>query len=122
MLSGFVKMRTVKAVQYFFKNLHLIKPLNHTFLALIPKPDKPNLVDKFRSISLCNVIYKIITKILANRIHPILDKIIFPYQSAFILGRNMTDSVVTCHELMHHINRKEGKLQLMAVKINLAKA
>lgn len=68
------------------------------------------------------MIYKIITKILANKIKLLRDKIISPFQSAFIPGRYMNDSVITCHELMHHLNKKKGVLQLMKVKIDLAKA
>lgn len=52
---------------------------------------------------------------------PLLDKIISPYQSAFITGRSMVDSIITCHELMHHINRKKETLQHMLVQIDLAK-
>lgn len=117
-----LKDRTIKAVQYFFEHGFLIKPLNHTFVTLIPKRDNPHLVEHFRPISLCNVIYKIISKILANRLRPLLDQIISPFQSAFIPGRNMQDSVIVCHELMHHINRKKVNGHLMAVKIDLAKA
>lgn len=117
-----VTVQVIKAVQFFFSHGSLIRPLNHTFIALIPKRANPSLVDHFRPISLCNVIYKIITKILANRIKPLLSKIVSPFQCAFIPGRTMTDSVITCHELMHHINRKKGSLHLMVVKIDLAKA
>lgn len=68
------------------------------------------------------MVYKTITKILANRIKPLLAKLISPYQSAFIPSRTMKDSTILCHELMHHINRKKGSLHLMAVKLDLAKA
>lgn len=117
-----IHAKVVKAVQLFFLNDYLIRPLNHTYITLIPKKDNPNLVEHYRPISLCNVVYKIILKILANRIKLLLGKIISPYQSAFILGRTMNDNVITYHEFMHHINRKKGSLNLMAVKINLAKA
>lgn len=74
-----IKHKVIDAVQFFFREGYLIKPLNHTFITLIPKKEKPNLVQHFRLISLCNVVYKIITKILSNRLRPVLDKIISPY-------------------------------------------
>lgn len=113
--------KIVDVFQYFFEHGYMIKPLSHTFISLVPKKDSPILVEHFRPISLCNVVYKIITKILANRMTNFLDKIISPFQSAFIHGRSITDSVITCHKLMQHINRKKGCMHLMAVKIDLAK-
>lgn len=74
-----IKHKVIDAVQFFFREGYLIKPLNHTFITLIPKKEKPNLVQHFCPISLCNVVYKIITKILSNRLRPVLDKIISPY-------------------------------------------
>jgi hypothetical protein len=63
-----------------------MRDINSTFIALIPKIKNPTSVTEFRPISLCNVIYKIISKILANRLKRILPQIISPNQSAFILG------------------------------------
>jgi hypothetical protein len=56
-------------------------------ITLIPKVKKPTHVSEFRSISFCNVIYKLISKVLANRLKKVLPHIIFANQSAFILGR-----------------------------------
>lgn len=117
-----IKERLVKAVQFFFLHGVLIHPLNYTFITLIPKRENPSLVEHYCPISLCNVVYKVISKLLANRLKPLLGQLISPHQSAFIPGRTMTDSVITCHELMHHINRKKGSLNLMAVKLDLSKA
>jgi hypothetical protein len=65
----------------------VLQDFNATFFALIPKEKEANFADKFRPISLCNVIYKIITKILANRLKPILQEIIYPKQGGFVEGR-----------------------------------
>jgi hypothetical protein len=54
----------------------ILKAFNSTFIILIPKDQEANSVDKFRSISLCNVIYKIITKIIANHLKPIMSKVV----------------------------------------------
>lgn len=89
-------------------------PLNHTFITLIPKRDNPNFVDHFRPISLCNVLYKFITKILSNCLNPLLDRIVSPFQSAFIPGRTMIDIVICSHEIMHDINQNRDKPCLIA--------
>ena len=50
------------------------------------------------SISLCNVIYKVISKILVNRLKPLMNDLIIPYQNAFIKGRSITDDILIAHE------------------------
>ena len=65
-----------------------------TFLALIPKEVNLTTFDRFRSISLCNVSYKILAKLLANRIKPLLSKLISPNQGGFVAGRHILDNVI----------------------------
>ena len=80
-----------------------LKSINHTFITLIPKVKNPERVSEFRPISLCNVIYKIISKVLANRLKPILNDIISESQSAFIADRLITDNVLIAFESLHHM-------------------
>lgn len=69
------------------RSLHWILPsLNATFIALVPKQDSTITPDKFRPIALCNVIYKIITKVIANRLKPLLPLFISPEQSGYVEG------------------------------------
>ena len=77
--------------------------LNATFIALIPKTDKPLTFDDFRPISLCNLVYKIITKILSNRMKPILSKRITKEQFGFLLGRHISEAVGITQEALHTI-------------------
>jgi hypothetical protein len=95
---------------------------NHTFIALVPKKLGASSVHQFRPISLCNVIYKIISKILANRFKGLLHHFISPFQSAFVPSRNIQDNSILIHELFNSINSKRGRGGLMAIKIDMEKA
>jgi hypothetical protein len=67
-----VKLSVITSVQSFFRGGYILKEFNHTNIALIPKVDHPSQVNHFRPISLTNFNYKIISKILANRLKPLL--------------------------------------------------
>jgi hypothetical protein len=64
------------------------------------------MTDKFHPISLCNVIYKIITKVIANRLKPILHSIISPEQGGFVEGRQILDGIIVAHETIHSLKTK----------------
>jgi hypothetical protein len=93
----------------FFGNNWLLKEQNHTFIALIPKQLGASTVHQFRPIRLCNIIYKIISKILANKLKDLLHLFISPYQSAFVPSRNIQDNTILAHELFNVINSKKGR-------------
>ncbi|KAH9717652.1 reverse transcriptase domain-containing protein [Citrus sinensis] len=100
-----------------------LSQLNHTYIALIPKVHKPRKVTEFRPISLCNVIYRLIAKTIANRMKPILAQIISPNQSAFIPNRLITDNIIIGYECLHKIRHSKGKRNgLVALKLDISKA
>ena len=97
--------------------------MNDTYICLIPKVKSPQKVTEFRPISLCNVVYRLISKILANRLKRVLDAVIDELQSAFVPGRLITNNVLVAFETMHCIDqRKKGKKALMAIKLDMSKA
>ena len=79
------------------------------FITLIPKIPNPEEVSHFRPISLCNVFYKIISKVLVNRLNPIMDNIITPYQNPFIKGSNISDNILLAHEIIDVVRKKRGR-------------
>ena len=101
----------------------MLKEINRTFITLIAKLENPEASHHhYRPISLCNVCYKIIAKILANRVKPLLNKIISPLQGAFSPGRFINDNIMLAHEIMHSFKKKKGKTGYMAVKLDMEKA
>ncbi|XP_026428931.1 uncharacterized protein LOC113324862 [Papaver somniferum] len=100
---------TVKVVQAFFHSKHLFKQMNHSIISLIPKSSCPKHASDFRSISLSNVSYKIISILLASRIKKVMDKFISPYQAAFLSSRQITDNIVIAHELVSSIRNVKLK-------------
>ena len=97
--------------------------LNHTFLTLIPKIHSPRKVTYFRPITLSNVLYKIVAKVLANRLKILLPKLISEHQSAFISGRLITDNILIAHETLHHLKSKRAsRMGYMALKLDMRKA
>lgn len=80
-------------------------------------------ITEFRPISLCNVIYKIISKALANRLKKILPEVIREAQSAFVPGRQITNNKLVAFETMHCINKKRrGKKGMMTIELDKNKA
>jgi hypothetical protein len=117
-----VKQVVLSCVWNFFNKHHFLKEHNHTFIALVPKQVGPYIVHHFRPISLCDFIYKIISKILTNRLKVLLYHFISLYQSPFVLSRTIQDNSIMAHELLHTLKSKRGRGGLMAVKIDMAKA
>ena len=97
--------------------------INATHICLILKRSNPQKITDYRPISHSNVLSRIISKVLANRLKQILPDIISTSQSAFLSDRLITDNVLAAFETMHHINqRRKGKDGLMAIKLDMSKA
>ena len=96
--------------------------LNQTLIVLIPKQLGLETVGHFRPISLCNTVYKIVSKILVQRLRPLLPSLVSPMQVAFLEGRRSTDNVIIAQELIYSLKGRKGKDGYMIVKIDLEKA
>lgn len=108
----------------FFQGSDLDKNINFTHIALIPKKKTaPSCVSDFWPISLCKVVYKIISKVLANCLKLILPYVISANQSAYIPGSLISDNIVAAYETLHTMHsRLWSKVGYMGIKLDMSKA
>ncbi|WRX25598.1 Reverse transcriptase domain - like 10 [Theobroma cacao] len=109
------------AVIDFFHGAELPRGITSTTIVLLPKNHNASKWSDFRPISLCNVLNKIITKILANRLAKVLPAIITDNQSGFVGGRLISDNILLAHELIGKIDRK-SRGENIALKLDMMKA
>ena len=96
--------------------------MNNSFVTLIPKLDNPEYISQFRPITVCNVSYKILAKVIVNRLRPILCRIIDQCQASFLPGRKTSDNIIITQEIIHTLMKKKGKAGGVILKIDLEKA
>ncbi|KAM1340007.1 hypothetical protein ACFX2H_038462 [Malus domestica] len=111
----------VQAVQSFFSQGNILPHFNSNLMILIPKVDGANSVNHLRPIALANFSFKIITKILADRLSPIAAHIVSPQQNAFTKGRSIVDPIILTSECMNLLDRRcrGGNI---AIKFDIRKA
>ena len=109
------------AIHSFFYTSRLEKEVNHTLVSLVPKCPNASKVTDFRPFACCSVIYKTISKILADRMKGYLNFLISLMQSAFIPGRLISDNILMAHELVAGYQRGTGPPRC-AFKIDIRKA
>lgn len=110
-------------VKQFFETGQLNPVINRTQITLIPKVQNPEKLEQFRPISLCNFIYKIISKVMTNRLKPLLPNLIAEEQSASVGGRQIQDNILIVQEVLHKVRTRERKSKFQAVlKLDMQKA
>ncbi|GKV28743.1 hypothetical protein SLEP1_g37755 [Rubroshorea leprosula] len=115
-----IKSEIIDFVQEFHRLGRLVRGSNASFIVLIPKVENPQRIEEFRPISLIGVMYKIIAKLLANRLRKVLPKIIGEQQMAFIGGRQLVDGVVIANEVIDEAKKKKKKSFLFKVDFEKA--
>jgi hypothetical protein len=110
------------AILDFLNSGRMLGSINFTHIVLIPKVAAPERMAQFRPISLCNVLYKIASKVLVNRMKTMLPQVISESQSAFVPGRMITDNVIIAFETIHYLkNLRQGNNVQMAAKLDMSK-
>jgi hypothetical protein len=100
----------------------LIAEVNQIDICLIPKVDHPEFVTQFRPISLCNTIYKIVTKVIVERLKDHIPHIVSPFQTGFVPGRSIHENIVVAQELVHSMNKMSGTKGYFTIKVDISKA
>jgi len=97
--------------------------VNETNIVLVPKVKDPKRLSHYRTISLCNVSYKILSKMIANRLKLFLPSLISQQQIAFVPRQLITDNVLVAFEIFHYTKRKtKGRKGVCAIKLDMSKA
>ncbi|XP_062104354.1 uncharacterized protein LOC133815539 [Humulus lupulus] len=109
------------AVLEFFDLGHIPKRLNSTILALIPKVTQPSNASEYRPIACCNTLYKCISKMLCNKLIPILPKVVNQNQGAFVKNRSIAHNILILQDLLKGYNRKRVSPRCL-MKIDLSKS
>jgi hypothetical protein len=110
----------MRFISEFHRNGKLSKGLNSTFIALIPKIDSPQRLNDFRSISLVGSLYKILAKVLANRLRLVIGSVVFEAQTTFVKSRQILDGVLIANEVVDEAQR--SKKDLLLFKVDFEKA
>jgi hypothetical protein len=122
-IGAIMKNDVVATTRKFFLERVLSEGINDTAIVLIPKGNDLEELKDFRLISLCNMIYKLVSKCIVNRLRGIHDEIINPKQSAFVPTRRITDNTLIAFECAHEIQRTNGRRgDFCAYKLDLPKA
>ncbi|GKV45963.1 hypothetical protein SLEP1_g52987 [Rubroshorea leprosula] len=115
-----IKGDVIEFLHEFQKNGKLVKGLNTSFIVLVPKVENPQKIEEYRPISLIGGIYKILAKLLANRLKKVLVGIVGEQQMAFLNGRQLMDGVVIANEVIDEVKKK--KKEAFLLKIDFEKA
>lgn len=104
---GIFASDTTRMVMSFLNRGYLARELVHTIIILIPKAKSPSKFCDYRPISLCNVLYKIISKTLVNRLKLIFLEVISPFQNASVKDRDISDNILIAGVILHHFWKKK---------------
>lgn len=113
---------TSRFVKEMFRIGVVPEDMNHSMVCLIPKQPHPRCMAQFRPICLSYIVIKVITKIIANRLKPLMKDLVGHNQASFIPGRGTKDNIVLAQKFIHSYSSKKGKKGTLIAKIDLEKA
>lgn len=116
----YIRSDFMAIIKTFQATRELLKGINSSFITLIPKIETPVSPGDYKPISLINFLMKVLLKVLANRLSPVLDYLIAENQMAFIKGRNISNSILIANEVAHSIIKE--KCPGVILKLDFAKA
>jgi hypothetical protein len=96
-------------VREVWSNPSLISEVNQTDICLIPKIQQPEYISQFCPISLCNTIYKVVSKVMVERLKECIPIIISPNQTGFVSGRNIHENIIVAQEMTHSMVKMKGQ-------------
>ena len=112
----------VQVIQDIFTQLMIPPSWGITNLVLIPKIVHPELITQFRPISLYNTLYKLVSRIIVQRLKPYMAEVINPYQAGFVLGQRTSDNIIIVQEVIRTLISRRGQTGYVALKLDLEKA
>jgi len=115
-----VKGDVMHFITDFHRNDRLTRGINTTFIALIPKVNSPQRLNDFRPISLVGCLYKILSKVLANRLRKVMGSLISETRTTFVKGRQILDGILIANEVVDEA--RKSKKELMLFKVDFDKA
>ena len=115
-----VKGDVMHFITDFHRNGRLTRGINNTFIVLIPKVTSPQRLNDFRPIFLVGSLYKILSKVLANRLRMVMGSLIAETQTTFVKGRQILDGILIANEVVDEA--RKSKKELMLFKVNFEKA
>ena len=110
----------IPIIQEIFETGSILMEWAITNIVLISKIAHPKYVTQF--ISLCNTLYKLVSRIIVQRLKPYIAEIINPYQVGFVPGRQTSDNIILAQEIIHFLRKEKGLVGYLALKLDLDKA